>query len=279
MNIRDLIKSRQKKDDQLQKKISVMKCVTVGVDFANDCAVKNRKGYIWVREQKTNGSIFQVFNSEVKRLVGLPVLVSSEMGAPYRKVVSSIDWDVIPLTSDTTMLNAPSVYNHGLSHEWQDTYPAADAISIYPRALVPFRVYPPVSGGVKVDIARGFYIVSMQTVYYAGVAAYDLTSYKPVSGYVGVLIYLDPTTNAVNSIVSGNSVPDADDIAYPDIPTKVLPLAYVRISSASIEILESDIILDLRPMYTFIDNSIQDAIAKLSADIDLQISKHVVEGV
>jgi hypothetical protein len=177
------------------------------------------------------------------------------------------------------MLNSPSVYNHGLSHEWQDTYPAADAISIYPRALVPFRVYPPALGGVKVDIARGFYIVSMQTVYYSGISAYDLTAYKPVSGYIGVLIYLDPTTNVASSIISDNAVADVDDIIYPDIPTKVLPLAYVKISSTAISITESDIVLDLRPIYTFIDNSIQDAIAKLSDDIDLQLSKHIVEGV
>lgn len=279
MNIRDLILSRQKKDDQFQKKISVLRCITVGIDFANDCAVKDRKGYIWVREQKTDGSIFQVFNSEVKRLVGLPVLVSSSMGSPFRKVVSSVDWDVIPLTSDTTVLNSPSVYNHGLSHEWQDTYPAADAISIYPRALVPFRVYPSVMTGIKVDVAKGYYASSMQTVYYSGIIGYDLTTYKPASGYVGVLVYLDPETNSVNSSVSGNSVADAGDIIYPDIPARILPLAYVRVSSIATAITESDIILDLRPMYTITDGSIHDAIGALENEIDIELTRHIVQGV
>jgi hypothetical protein len=262
----------------MQPKMSVLKCVTVGVDYPNDCAVKGRQGYIWVREQRTDGGIFQVFNSEVKRIVGLCVLVATEYGKPFRKEVIGIDWDANPLTSEFVISNVPSVYNHALSHEWQETYPAADAISVYPRALVPLRIYPAISGGLKVDVVKGMYGVSGRFVYYAGLLDFDLTSYYPVSGYAGVLIYLNPATNAPAAVV-GATVATAAAIVYPTFVDNMLPLAYVRLTAGATEIIESDIILDLRPVYTFMDKTLQNAIGALADEIDMQLSRHIVEGV
>jgi hypothetical protein len=277
-NIRDILRSRRERDSRLQPKISVLRCVTVGIDYPNDCAVKNRPGYIWVQEQGSSGAVFQVFNTSVKRLVGLNVLVSSEYGNPFRTTVISMDWDITPMTAESPVQNSPTVYNHATSHEWQDTYPGADAISIYPRALIPLRVYPAKLGDLKVDVVQGFYIVSGKLVYYEGEDDYDLTSYKPVSGYVGVLIYLDPDANAVASVV-GVSADTEAALVYPDVPLNVLPLAYVRLSSTALLLNESDVVLDIRPLFTINDMTLQNALGTLENEFDLDLTRHIVEGV
>jgi hypothetical protein len=279
-NIRELIRSRRDRDSRLQPKISTLRCVTVGIDYPNDCAVKNRPGYVWVREQKADGAVFQVFNTSVKRLVGLPVIVSSENGSTYRKTIAGVDWVEIPTTSEFALQNSPTILGHALSHEWQDTYPAADAISIYPRALVPLRVHPAKVGGISIDVTKGFYGVGGEVVYFEGIDNYDLTSYQPVnvSEYVGILVYLNVDTNAVAIIVSEISTTVAD-IIYPTIPSNVMPLAYVNLSSSAVTFSESDIVLDIRPVFTILDKTLQNSLGALAAEIDFQLSRHIVEGV
>ncbi|MFA5035651.1 MAG: hypothetical protein WC479_00540 [Candidatus Izemoplasmatales bacterium] len=277
-NIRDILRSRRERDSKLQPKVSVLRCVTVGIDYPNDCAVKNRPGYIWVQEQGSSGAVFQVFNTSVKRLVGLNVLVSSEYGNPFRTMVISMDWDITPMTSESPVQNSPTVYNHATSHEWQDTYPGADAISIYPRALIPLRVYPAKLGDLKVDIVQGFYIVGSKLAYYEGEDDYDLTAYKPAGGYVGILIYLNPITNAVASVVGTAAVIETS-IVYPDVPLNILPLAYVKLSSTATLLNESDIVLDIRPLYTINDTTLQNALGALENEFDIEFTRHVVGGV
>jgi hypothetical protein len=279
-SIRDIIRSRKDRDSRLQPKISTLRCVTVGVDYPNDCAVKNRPGYVWVREQKADGAVFQVFNTLVKRLVGLPVIISSEGTSVYRKTISGIDWVEIPTTTGSPLQNSPTVYNHALSHEWQDTYPAADAISIYSRALVPLRVYPAKISGISIDIAKGFYGVGGEIVYFEGTDNYNLLPYQPinVNEYVGILVYLDVDTNSV-MVIAGEISKTVADIVYPTIPASILPLAYVNISSAAVSIGESDIVTDIRPMFTVLDRTLQNSLGALAAEIDFQLSRHIVEGV
>ena len=276
-DIRDLILSRKQKDAKFQSRIGVIRCITVGIDYPNDCAVMNRQGYVWVRERKADGAIFQVFNDQVKRLVGLYVLVSDSYGQPYRRVIVGVDWDVTPETSEFPQNHVPSVYSHAQSHEWQDTYPAADAVSIYPRALIPFRVVPSTDGGVKLDITRGIYQSGTTTVIYSGETKYDLTSYIPASGYsVGILIYLDPNTNAASHITGFSTT---GTVVYPDIPEKTLPLAYIKLTGGMTSITESNIILDLRPLYNVDNGIISREVAILAEELDLKLSRHVVEGV
>lgn len=278
-NLREIIIERKKGNKNFQGKISVTRCVTVGIDYSNDCAVMNRQGYIWVREQRNDGAIFQVFNDCVKRLVGLYVLVSDEYGPPYRRRVVGVDWDVTPNTSDFPQNHVPTVYSHALSHEWQDTYPAADAISVYPRAIVPMRVNPSIEGGVKIDITRGIYSSSGIPISYAGEVGYELTSYVPATGYsLGVLVYLDLATGAVSHVL-GTAVLNTLAVTYPDMLSYTIPLAYIKLTGDMTELLESNIILDLRPIISVDNGSFRSEIAILAAEIDLQLSKHIVEGV
>ena len=277
-NIRDIINLGKQKDKGLQKRISVIRCQTVGVDYSNDCSVMSRPGYIWVREHSQDGSIFQVFNDSVKRLVGLNVLVSNEYGQPYRYRVVGIDWDVTPSTNDYPQMHAPSVINHASSHEWQDTYPGADAISVYPRALIPLRINPSVDGAVKIDITRGVYAIYDKIIQYPGEVGYDLGADIPAADYmVGVLVYLDANAQTVSHLL-GETVADTGVIAYPDVPNDVLPLAYVKLYGGMTELLESDIILDLRPVYSITGGLVRKEIAILAAEIDMQLSRHIVEG-
>lgn len=279
-NIRDIIRNRREQESKLQTKISTLRCVTVGVDYPNDCAVKDRPGYIWVREQKANSAIFQVFNTEVKRLVGLNLIISTGSGTNLRQAVSGIDWDVTPMTSDYPTQNAPTVFSHAMSHEWQELSPGADAISVYPRAIAPLRVYPAKLGDIKVDIAQGFYGVSGKIIYFEGIDSYDLSSYQPfgTSKYVGVLVYINVDTNVAASI-AGEIFTTLDGIIYPDIPVNTLPLAYVNLASTALTLSESDIVLDLRPVFTVTDKSLQSAIGALENEMDIELTRHIVQGV
>jgi hypothetical protein len=277
-NIREILRKRLERDAKFQKKIPILRCVTVGVDYSYDSSVKNRPGYIWVREQKVDGAVFQVFNATVKTMVGLNVIVSSEYGTPYRRVVIGIDWDSTPVTSSYPNSSAPSVYNHALSHEWRDTYPGADAFTVYPRSIAPLRVYPAKNGLLKLDIAEGIYGASGNLVFFDGQEDYDITAYKPASGYVGVLIYLDASLGTVQSVKGDTSATEAA-LVYPDLINQTLPLAYVRLVSTATYLTESDIVMDLRPIYNFVDKSILNSIGALENEIDIELTRHIVQGV
>ncbi|MFA5036572.1 MAG: hypothetical protein WC479_05295 [Candidatus Izemoplasmatales bacterium] len=277
-NIREVLRKRSEHDAKFQQKVAILRCVTVGIDYEYNSSVKNRPGYIWVREQKLDGAVFQVFNASVKTIVGLNVIVSSEYGTPYRKIVTGIDWDSTPITSTYPNSNSPSVYNHALSHEWRDTYPGADAITIYPRSVAPLRVYPAKSGALKLDIAEGIYGASGNFVMFEGQEDYDITAYKPASGYVGVLIYLDAVLGTIQS-VKGDTVSTEAALVYPDLINQTLPLAYVRLVSTATYLTESDIVMDLRPMYNFVDKSILNSIGALENELDVELTRHIVQGV
>jgi hypothetical protein len=142
------------------------------------------------------------------------------------------------------------------------------------------RVHPAKVGGISIDVTKGFYGVGGKIVYFEGIDNYDLTPYQPanVSEYVGMLVYLNVDTNAVAIIVGDISFTVAN-IVYPIIPSNIMPLAYVNLSSSAISLSESDIILDIRPVFTILDKTLQNSLGALAAEIDYQLSRHIVEGV
>jgi hypothetical protein len=273
--IRNLILKRLKKDTGKQDAVEITKCVTLGIDNTNDCSVAGRPGFIWVKENFLGGAIFQAFNSCVKTSVGLKVRVSRGTDASSRRLVIGMDWEE---TVGTSYVGIPyDIVDHAETHEWQDTLPGIDAVTIYPRALAPFRVYP--GSGLTVGIARGYYLYNSVSCYYIGEASYDVSGDIPSSGNnVGILLYFDFASGTVKEIV-GAEVATPSEPVYPSVPNDVFQLCYLKLSSTTTQISETEIVADLRPMFTFGGNSASnDAVAILAAELDLEITKHIICG-
>jgi len=273
--IRSLILQRLQNDRKKQDSIQVTKCVTVGIDSDNSCSVANRPGFIWVRENMQDGAIFQAFNTTIKTLVGLQVLVSRGYDAAYRRVVIGIDWDAVVEDYIGIPFDLP---NHAATHEWMDAIPGIDAVSTYPRSIVPFRVYP--QNGLNVGIARGYYMHDNEPCYFTGESMHDLSAYVPSSGnVVGLLIYFDLSDGIVKEL-SGLEVSDSGEPVYPAIPNGIFPLCKIKIYHTTTQLSESNIVEDLRPIFSFSSNgsSVLSEIAILAEEIDLELSNHIVNG-
>jgi len=245
--LRDLILARKAKDESKADKEEITKATTIGLDNPNDAQVFGRPGFIWVRENTQQGAVFQVFNQTVKRLVGLPVLIAKDRYAPFRRVVIGIDWDALPNTSYTGQ--SYGLIYHADSHEWQDTLPGLDAMTVYPRAIAAFRVFP--DTGIKVGISKGYYIHDKALLYYVGQTGFDLSGSIPAAGNnVGVLVYYDFGDGTVHEI-TGAEIAQPNEPIYPTVPDDVFPLAYLKLYDTLTQISETDIVVDLRTQFTF----------------------------
>lgn len=279
MGIRDLVLETRKSDKQFEPDRKITTCITAGVQHANDPRVDNRPGYIWVREYGGDESYFQVFNGAVQNRVGVPVLVSHAPKAPYRRVVLGVDWDAFAETLtliSSSSPGSPYLANHGDTHSWPSGAPGADAVDVFTRNIVPFRVRPSTESGLKVDIASGFYYLDGARKYYAGEVGRDLSAYQPNVGLrVRLLFYMDPLTGVVlaesSDEVSVFLTPD-----YPTEPTNMYPLAYVLISGSDVEVNELGI-YDLRMIFNMSLSPVH-AIGRIEAEFDLALTRHVVEG-
>jgi hypothetical protein len=273
-DIKDLIIARINRDSVKQDGIATVKGITVGVDLSNSCEVTGRPGFVWVKENSQDGAVFQAFNTTIKTLVGLPVIVSRGANKVYRRVITGIDWDVIPGTS---YVGEPyTVLNHNETHEWQDTLPGIDAVNVYPRSIAPMRVYP--GSGVTISVSRGIYIYNRVVYDFVGEVSYNLLSYVPPSGYnVGIFIYLDFVTGTLQSVVGTPILIAVGEPVYPTILNGVFPLCYVKLFDTTTYISEINIIRDLRPLYSF-ETGMDSNVAILAAELDMEISRHKVEG-
>jgi hypothetical protein len=279
--IRDLILKRLSADVEKQDSIKVTKGVTIGIDNANDASVSGRPGFIWVKEDSQQGAIFQVFNQAVKTLVGLPVLITRDRVPPFMRVVIGVDWDVLPVTAFAN--ETYELINHASSHEWQDRYPGLDPITVYPRAMAAFRVYP--VAGISVGVAKGYYRSNDVVTEFLGLASYDLSGDVPVTvgNLVGVLIYFDYLTGTVGKVVGVQSISPIEP-TYPSLTGIGFPLCYLRLYEGMTGLSESDIIIDLRTSYVFMSSTdaINEQIVSIAGalfdELDLELSMHRVQG-
>lgn len=247
--LRDVILAKQKNAGSKQNKIYTTRCITVGVDSAATCEVLSRRGYIWCREAAQTGSVFQVFNPSVKPLVGLQVLVRTDPNPPYKRVVVGVDWDSISAVSNYG--GQPyELVNHAATHEWQTRIPGMDAVSIYPRAIAPLRVYP--SGGMNYVVAAGTYFFDGDLRVFEKTADQDISTLVPAPGnYRGLTIYINMADNTLHQLNGSEDVIE-NPIYYPTMPTAYcFPLAHIAMYEGMTILSESDIVDDLRPFYSF----------------------------
>lgn len=280
MNLRDAIIKRKKNTGDLEPKVVYTTGITVAVDYPNDPSVANRAGFIWVKENGQDSGIFQCFNPSVKAISNLPVIVSHSPKRPLRRIVIGVNWDKL---SVVTVDDSYSLVNHHYTHEWPEMYPGSDAVNVFIRAIVPFRVYPG-KLGVTINVAHAKYVYNGNVVQYYGTDEWDMSDSLPtVAGNYRVsLVYLNPSTNLVKVI-------DGDETAYeiptyPTLPDGMVPLVYIRLRYGMTYIAEADIIEDARPLFSFnqpisvTQQYITQQLALLEAEFDFALTKHIVEG-
>jgi hypothetical protein len=279
-DLRDIILSKRVSNRKFEGNRKVIKAHTVGVDNPSTPEVSGRPSYVWAREWGMNGGVFQVFNAKVQNRVDLPVLVAYSPKEPYMREIIDVDWAMITSMADYD--GEKFQPNHHLDHEWPDFAPGPDAVSIFPRAIAPLRVYP--GSGLTVGIAPHLYEIDNTFVEYLGTSSFDISNHQPASGKaVRVLIYLDKEANQPRSI-AGDEVTDSIIVIppAPDVPEDVIPSALVRLDGDQTDIGETDI-RDVRKILASstkitLTQQATDAIARAQAELDLIITKHVLGG-
>lgn len=245
MDLRDIIIARKKADKAFEPRRNIVKCVTVGVDDPLSCAVATRNGYIWVQEYGLASAYYQVLNTGVQNIVGQPVLVGHEPHTPFRRVVLDTDWETIaPYIPDD--VDIVGVSNHAMTHEWPDGVPGSDPVSIYSRAIVPFRAmaFPDT---MLVYISPMVYILDGATHRFSE-AWFDTLPFLPSAGYsVRILLYLD-TTGSLSYLESDESVTGVQP-GFPDPPEGCIACAWIYLEDTYTEIDDTDVI-DGRAFFT-----------------------------
>jgi hypothetical protein len=273
---RDIIKASAKREDQsFESKRNYARGVTVGIDYSNDCSVDGKANYIWVREESQDGAIYQCFNPSVQTLVGLPVLISKEPAAPFRRMVIGVNWSAFVMMPDDANGMTYNLVRHRNTHEWPDMAPGIDAVSVFPRAIAPLRVYTLLSD-VSVGVAPARYSVNGAFVTYDGTNYLSLVSYVPgtVDYFRTVLVGLSVSTNTA-VVVDGELTLEPAPIKQA-VPAGIFPLAYIRLYYGMTYVSEADIVEDPRVIFSISD--VTNQLAAAMAEIDVVLSKHIVEG-
>lgn len=281
---REIRRGQAERESQFEKFKGRLLCQIVRVN--GNLKVPRKPGFVWVQEYSPSSDDppFHVFNSKVQRREGLPVWVGRGLSGR----LEILDWynGVLPdMPSYDGQVYLP---NHAPDHEWPDKQPGPDAVTVYPRALSMLRTYPGEAGGLTISVTPLRYIVNGAVVEFPGLSSYDISGSQPASGsalYVGV--YLDKSTNTIGT-VDGSSVIDATTIEPPSptFPSLSIPSGLVRLDGDQTSITEADTGKD--PRMFLGDVAVGEAqsikadllkqIGALEAQLDMIISKHMVEG-
>lgn len=237
-DIRDLGVSQQRRFADKQDNIPVIKARTISVDTTSSCKSATRSGYFWVLEWGQQKQPYRAFNpGTVQDRVGLPVLLQRVPFPNGRYQIIGVDWDTIINISDYA--GESFLANHSSDHEWPDYYPGADAITIYPRALSYLRTE--FVSALSVRVSNYTYEYNGVVYTYDG-ETLDLSSYVPSAfEAVGVLVYLDPETNTIQTM-AGEPVYYTEQPLAPDpLPSNAILSALIRIQGSQTSIVETDI--------------------------------------
>jgi hypothetical protein len=283
-SMRDLILTQNSREATKEDSLSVVKAITVAIDYTDNCAVAGKKGYAWVQELGTNHA-YQVFNPSVKYGVNLPVLIQAAPKKPFRKIIVGVDWSSLASTfiNDGTNpdddIDTYSIVNHAVTHEWPDGNPGSDAITVHLRAISPLRTVPSTNGGLYIAVNSAMYMMNGIAYSFDGETGLDVSDHVPTIEGVSIcmLVYLDLASNSIK-VTYGPASMSADP-ERPDIPRNCMPSAYVVLYYGMTDITEYDIIRDVRVLFT-VDNfqSVLNSISAAYDELDYIISKHIVEG-
>ena len=273
-SIRDVIVAQQDKFAEFKKFENVIACKMRDVDLRYDPRVSGRTGWVWVQEEGTQ-SLFQAFNPHVTPIANLRVLVGIPSdNSSSRRVVLSIDWSVYPDDGDNPFSGTIYTEKHSTTHEWSDSGYGTDAISVYQRAIVPFRVQ--VYNDTMLVAMPGRYAHNGGISEFMGEYMELVALFPPVStNYRRILIYLNPTTNALDYTCSDDAA-DPDDCEFVAAPVGYIPLAHVLLHGPNGILLEENI-SDARA-FLVVPALSQSSYFELDHHRDIEWTLHIVNG-
>ncbi len=122
-DIKEILLSQVRTEDQFGEKRRVVKAYTIGVDSDTSPAVSGRAKYVWVREAGMNGAVHQVFNPDaIPMLTNFPCLITHAPRKPFRWEIYKTDWDEVYYFPGYTNQNL-GLGTHAPNHEWPDGAP------------------------------------------------------------------------------------------------------------------------------------------------------------
>ena len=243
---REIERSQTRRDSRFEPSKEKQLCIFVKV--AGSFKVPNRPGFNYVQVITPEGDspAFQVFNSKVQARANVKVWVGPGLSGRWEV----LDWYNGEIPDIPGYSGGGYQLIHAPDLEWPDFRPGANAISIYPRAIVAARVYPGEAGGLTISVVPLRYVYGGQLVRFGGVNNYSIAASQPASGLARwVLVYLNPTTNTIGT-TNGDTATDTPVTLPPDPipPNGVFPLGLVRLDSDQTENTEADI-EDWRPPF------------------------------
>jgi hypothetical protein len=253
--INDIINKRKQDAKKREPKRDISYGTTIAVDYENSPQVANRKGFVWIME-KGNNHAFQCYNASVPLAVGMPVRIMRDANVPSRRVVQGVDYDALGVTIDSSDPgNSLGVPNHHRNHEFLPMFPGLDVVNVYPRAIVPLKIYPG-STALTICVMPGDYEVDQTHKYYPGLVDDDISGQVPTTAgnYVSCLVFLDSATNLVGYLNGTEGVGMYP--TEPDVPDGDIPLGYIRLHNGMTGVLtETEITNDPRPFISIATGS------------------------
>lgn len=242
-SLRDVILAQQRKFGEFKQDTRVVRCFMKDVDTKYDPRVSGRTGFVWVQEEGTD-TIFQAFNPNVTPIAGLKVLVGIPTdSSDSRRIVLGIDWSVYPDDQDNPYSGKVYYESHAENHEWSDAGYGVDAMSVYQRAMVPFRVQ--VYNDTQIVVLPGKFLHLGSISTFHGKFKDFVANFPTPGKYSRVLVSLDPDTQTLDFQYSAEQAV-SDDCTFPSPSSTDIPLAYIILNGSTGVLLESDV-SDARP--------------------------------
>lgn len=204
--------------------------------------VPNRNAYVFVRLRSNQSEVIQAYNNQVSPSYNLPVVVERH-GNKY--IVAGVD--------NTRYENnwnsfAPFLPRHGNAHSFDwESGGGGDIVWVYPRQFMPLLVLPSGSvGGPNVIVSS--YVLKTDSgswKYVGNTGTQDITPYRPVTGAIMGLVYLNtndgnPYLLIGSGTVFSNTITGSSQITpyIPSItnPSTQIPLAAIRLVTGTSQI-------------------------------------------
>lgn len=218
-------------------------------DGRGNVEVPDKPDKIFARFNRGSTEFFEVFNRTVNPVDGWPILIGELPWQPGLTQVVDTDWAAYEQSGWGQNLGDTSA--HAPTHEWPDTSPGSDPISIYTRAIIPLRAY--VAGSGTTTVFVNSYEYDPSGTVWGGVPGIDLQPIINVTTtgtmrYAG--IYLDVSNNTLG-VVTGNTTVHTPALEPPlvSFPAGVLPSARIRLYGSQTSVTEADIV-DARRLFT-----------------------------
>ena len=285
---RDIQLQRQEQSAQKEPTRDIPMGYIVQVDGDIDGDIPQR---LWIQGIGNNAHVVQVLNPGIIQRASPGMLVFYERDpkepskwqlTKFRKSFYADDLTKFASLPDNT------VEPHAPEHIYRPGNPGADPLDVYPRALTEFRVTPTSPASMKVRISGGWYPGTTNYERFNGpVDSKDFTSDVPSTSGKALIVAITLSKSGTIEYTNGTEYVDGLPVpsaAWPSVAINKALLSAVRLVNGMTTITETNFDKEIRPLVgvSGLASASELAIkhvAWLEAEIDLVLSKHVVEGV